>query len=135
REARKASRNRCAEVVHDDLKEAGIVVSLSSVKRTLRRLGLTKPKSKWKRIHPPIPRPHASHPGALVQMDTIHFVDWSTGERFYIYTMIDLYSRWAYAEIHDKLSQAMSLRVALRAQKQASFKFEMFQTDNGPEFK
>jgi transposase InsO family protein len=67
-------------------------------------------------------------------MDTIHFVDWSTGERFYFYTVIDLYSRWAYAEVHDKLSQAMSLEVALRAQSAASFAFTMMQTDNGPEF-
>jgi transposase InsO family protein len=132
--ARVASRNRCALVVHDDLKDAGITVSLSSVGRILKRLGLTNKRSKWKRIHPPIPRPHAAYPGALVQMDTIHFVDWNTGQRFYIYTIVDLYSRWAYAEIHDKLSQAMSLKVALRAQAQAPFRFEMFQTDNGPEF-
>jgi transposase InsO family protein len=133
-QARISSRNRCAIVVHDDLKDAGIAVSLSSVGRTLKRLGLTKKRSKWKRIHPSIPRPHATRPGALVQMDTIHFVDWNTGERFYIYTIIDLCSRWAYAEVHDKLSQAMSLKVALRAQAQAPFRFEMFQTDNGPEF-
>jgi transposase InsO family protein len=132
--ARIASRNRCALVVHDDLKDMGVTVSLSSVQRTLKRLGLTKQRSKWKRIHPSVPRPTASHPGALVQMDTVHFVDWSAGERFYIYTIIDLYSRWAYAEVHDKLSQAMSLKVALRAQQQAPFRFEMFQTDNGPEF-
>lgn len=134
RAARLASRNRCAEVVHDDLLQAGIKVSLSSVKRTLRRLGLTRRRSKWKRWHPPIPRPRAECPGALVEMDTVHFVDWSTGQRFYIYTLIDLYSRWAYAEIHDKLSQAMSLKVALRAQQRAPFSFAMMQTDNGPEF-
>lgn len=67
-------------------------------------------------------------------MDTIHFVDWRTGQRFYIYTTIDLYSRWAYAEVHDKLSQAVTLKVALRAQTKASFSFTMMQTDNGPEF-
>jgi len=133
-QARIKSRNRCALVVHDDLKEAGIMVSLSSVGRTLKRLGLTKKRSKWKRIHPPIPRPKATHPGALVQMDTIHFVDWHTGERFYIYTVIDLYSRWAYAEVHDRLSQALSLKVALRAHAKAPFRLVMFQTDNGPEF-
>lgn len=132
--ARLASRNRCALVVHDDLKDQGIVVSLSSVARILKRLGLTKQHSKWKRLHPPIPRPHAARPGALVQMDTIHFVDWQTGQQFYIYTVIDLYSRWAYAEVHDCLSQAMSLQVALRAQQKAPFRFEMMQTDNGPEF-
>jgi transposase InsO family protein len=67
-------------------------------------------------------------------MDTIHFVDWMTGERFYVYVVIDLYSRWAYVEVHDKLSQAVSLEVALRAQVQAGFQFQMIQTDNGPEF-
>lgn len=67
-------------------------------------------------------------------MDTVHFVDWSTGERFYLYTIIDLHSRWAYAEVHDKLSQAHSLKVALRAQAKAGFCFVMMQTDNGPEF-
>ena len=33
------------------------VVGLSSVKRTLRRQGLTKPESKWKRFRPHIERP------------------------------------------------------------------------------
>lgn len=126
--------NRCAEVLCQDLKEQGIQVSLSSVKRTLARHELLKKKSKWARIRESLPRPEITGPGSLVQMDTIHFVDWSTGERFYLYTLIDLYSRWAYAEVHDKLSQAMSLRVALRAQTKAGFHFGMMQTDNGPEF-
>ena len=126
--------NRCAEVVHADLLEQGIQVSLSSVKRTLARHELLKKKSKWARIRESLPRPEVTGPGSLVQMDTIHFVDWSTGERFYLYTIIDLYSRWAYAEVHDKLSQAHSLKVALRAQVKAGFRFVMMQTDNGPEF-
>lgn len=125
---------RCAEVVHEDLKERGIQVSLSSVKRTLARHELLKKKSKWARVRETLPRPEILAPGSLVQMDTVHFVDWSTDERFYLYTLIDLYSRWAYAEVHDKLSQAMSLKVALRAQAKAGFSFAMLQTDNGPEF-
>ena len=126
--------NRCAEVVYEDLKEQGIQVSLSSVKRTLARHELLRKRSKWARLRELLPRPEILAPGSLVQMDTVHFVDWSTGERFYLYTIIDLYSRWAYAEVHDKLSQAMSLKVALRAQGKASFQFLMMQTDNGPEF-
>lgn len=132
--AARLEHNRCAEVVHDDLLEQGIQVSLSSVKRTLERHELLKKKSKWKRIRVALPRPEAAHPGSLVQMDTVHFVDWSTGGRFYLYTIIDLYSRWAYVELHDKLSQAHSLKVALRAQNKADFTFEIIQTDNGPEF-
>ncbi len=125
---------RCAEVVYEDLKERGVQVSLSSVKRTLDRHELLKKKSKWKRIRQSLPRPDITAPGSLIQMDTVHFVDWSTGKRFYIYTVIDLYSRWAYAEVHDNLSQALSLKVALRAQVKAGFGFQMMQTDNGPEF-
>jgi putative transposase len=126
--------NRCAEVVYEDLLEQGIQVSLSSVKRTLARHELLRKRSKWARTREALSRPEIIAPGSLVQMDTIHFVDWSTGERFYLYTIIDLYSRWAYAEVHDKLSQAMSLKVALRAQVRADFSFAMMQTDNGPEF-
>jgi transposase InsO family protein len=126
--------NRCAEVVHADLQERGIQVSLSSVKRTLDRNELLRKRSKWARTRELLPRPEIVAPGSLVQMDTIHFVDWSTGERFYIYTLVDLYSRWAYAEVHDKLGQAMSLKVALRAQTKSGFRFVMLQTDNGPEF-
>jgi len=68
-------------------------------------------------------------------MDTVHFVDWRTGKRFYLYTVIDLYSRWAYVELHDQLQQGLSLQVALRAQAKAGFRFATLQTDNGPEFK
>ncbi len=126
--------NRCAEVVYEDLKEQGIRVSLSSVKRTLARHELLRKKSKWARVRESLHRPEIVAPGSLVQMDTVHFVDWSNGDRFYVYTIIDLYSRWAYAEVHDKLSQAHSLKVALRAQSKAPFRFAMMQTDNGPEF-
>lgn len=132
--AERLKHNRCAEVVHAELTEQGIQVSLSSVKRTLARHELLKKKSKWARVRKALPRPEVTAPGSLVQMDTVHFVDWSNGERFYLYTVIDLYSRWAYAEVHDKLSQAKSLKVALRAQAKAGFRFVMMQTDNGPEF-
>ena len=57
---------RGAYFIHLELQERGVAVSLSSVKRTLRRQGLTKPISKWKRHRPYIPRPLASKPGDLV---------------------------------------------------------------------
>jgi transposase InsO family protein len=125
---------RCAEVVHDTLREQGITVSLSSVKRTLARQELLRPKSKWKRIRPHTERPKALLPGDLVQIDTVHFIDWETKRRFYLYTLIDLYSRTAYVEVHDKLRQTMSLEVTLRAQAAMGFSFTTVQSDNGPEF-
>lgn len=127
-------RNRCAVIVHQELLREGIVASLSSVKRTLRREGLIRPTSKWKRYRPPVPRPKVDKPGDLVQIDTVHFIDWKTKERFYAYTMIDLYSRWAYVEVHPKLRQDMSFQVVIRAQKVAPFRFKTIQSDNGPEF-
>ena len=125
---------RCAEVVQDSLHEQGILVSLSSVKRTLARQELLRSRSKWKRIRPHSERPKALLPGDLVQIDTVHFVDWQTTKRFYIYTLIDLYSRIAYAEVHDKLRQTISLDVTLRAQIAMGFSFTTVQSDNGPEF-
>ncbi len=125
---------RCAEVVQDSLREQGIVVSLSSVKRTLAREELLRPRSKWKRIRPHTERPLALLPGDLVQIDTVHLIDWHTHQRFYLYTLIDLYSRTAYAEVHDKLRQTISLDTTLRAQHVMGFHFTTVQSDNGPEF-
>jgi transposase len=65
---------RCAEVVHKELANQGVEVSLSSVKRTLDRSGLLKKRSLWKRYHPPVERPYALEPGDLVEIDTIHLM-------------------------------------------------------------
>ncbi len=42
---------RCAEVIHQELVNEGVRVSLSTVKRVLDRMGLTKKRSPWKRYH------------------------------------------------------------------------------------
>lgn len=124
---------RCAPIIHAHLQQEGIVVSLSSVKRTLRRHNLTRKKkpAKW---YTPLPRPVSDKPGALVQMDTIHYVR-PDGTRFYLYVVIDTYSRLGYAEYHTTLSQRISYKVVMRAQKYFGFPFLLVQTDNGPEFK
>jgi len=132
--AERLKHQRCAEVIQDSLREQGITVSLSSVKRTLARQELLRHRSKWKRIRPHTERPKALAPGDLVQIDTVHFIDWQTKERFYIYTLIDIYSRTAYAEVHPILRQTISLAVALRAQRAMNFRFATIQADNGPEF-
>ncbi len=132
-ELRRKLHGRCAPVIHEHLRLEGIDVSLSSVKRTLKRHGLIRRK-KQARYYTPLPRPVEHTPGAFVQMDTIHIVrgDYS---RFYVYTLIDVYSRMAYAEYHPKLLQRTSFEVLLRAQNYFRFPFRMVQTDNGPEFK
>lgn len=125
--------NKCAEVVQRQLENNGINVSLSSVKRTLKRTNLIRHRSPWKKWHYSLPRPIAKKPGDLLQLDTVHFVT-SSGRRFYVYTIIDLYSRWAYAEVVKKISTGNSVLFLKNARKHATFNFTMVQSDNGPEF-
>lgn len=124
---------RCAPVIHAHLLELGVQVSLSSVRRTLKRQGLVKLRSKWARFRPAAPRPPVVRPGDLVQIDTVHFVQ-PDGRRSYLYTLLDVASRWAYAEYHEKISQHVAAQVVLRARKRAGFSFGMVQSDHGPEF-
>ncbi len=124
---------RSAEVVHRALEDEGVSVSLSSVKRTLGRFGLIKKRSPWKRYHPHSERPEAAYPGALVEVDTIHLA--LHGKTvLYVYTLIDVYSRWAYAWATPRINCRVSLLFVKRAQVAAPFLFECVQTDNGPEF-
>ena len=124
---------RCAEVVHKQLELNGTIVSLSSVKRTLKRANLIKKRSPWKKWHYSLPRPLAENKGDLVQLDTVHFQT-SSGKRFYVYTIIDLYSRWAYAKVVKKISAGASVKFLLEAKANAGVDFKMVQTDHGPEF-
>lgn len=125
--------NRCAEVVHRELMNEGIVVSLSTVKRVLDRMHLTKKRSPWKRYHPHVDRPFALKPGDLVQIDTIHTMQ-SEKMRMYTFVLIDVYSRWIYAKSYQKINSATTVRFVREAEKSAPFRFTMLQSDHGPEF-
>lgn len=129
----RSGRRRCAEVIQAGLARKGIVVSSSSVKRTLDRCGLLKKRSPWKRPHDSTPRPEVAHSGALLQSDTVHILA-PDGSRVYVYTLIDLFSRWAYAEVVSKIGAEQSVSFIRHAKKVATFNFEMIQTDHGPEF-
>ncbi len=126
-------RGRCAEVVHQTLVNEGVKVSLSSVKRTLDRQGLTQKRSPWKRFHLSGERPPAASPGDLVETDTIHLMK-GAKERMYVYTLIDVCSRWTYAWATERLSVRKSLLFLRKAQGKASFPFRTLQSDHGPEF-
>lgn len=129
----RSRRQRCAEHVYHALKRQGVAVSLSSVKRTLERALLLKKRSPWKRPHDFTPRPEAAFPGAILELDTIHIIA-PDGSRIYLYTLIDLYSRWAYAEVAEKIGASISARFIYRAQRRATFRFQLVQTDHGSEF-
>jgi transposase InsO family protein len=126
-------RRRCGQVIHQELLRDGIKVSLPSVQRTLDRLGMLKKRSVWKRPHDATPRPVVGHAGALLEVDTVHILA-ADGTRIYVYTLIDLYSRWAYAEVVEKIGAQPSVRFLKRALQAISFPFEMIQTDHGSEF-
>jgi transposase InsO family protein len=124
---------RCAEVVHQEILNQGIKVSLSSVKRILDRHGLLKKRSLWKRYHPHVDRPYPLKFGDLIEIDTIHLMI-SEKKRIYVFTLIDVYSRWVYAKCYPKIGSKICLNFVREAKRQASFKFEMLQSDHGPEF-
>ncbi len=127
------TRGRCSEVIHKTLLNDGIKVSLNSVKRTLDRHGLINKRSPWKKYHPPTERPKADNPGDLVQVDTIHLMS-NQKERIYVFTLIDVFSRWVYARAYERANCKTALHFLRLAQFYARFKFNNIQSDHGSEF-
>ena len=126
---------RGAEVVwHYVTTVLGVLVSLSSVRRILRRHhcfdGARKPRVRQDNPR----RPLVTAPGELVQTDTIHHVDPSTGKRRYYYTVIDLHTRMTHVILATKLRQGLAAQAVLAAQQQWGFPIAMVQADNGPEY-
>jgi len=122
---------RCAKVLHHLLSKDGYLLSLSSIERILRRFQMVN-HSKWKKWHKYTPRPIPLRPGVLVQIDTIF--DGEPKDRLYVYTLIDVYSRWAYALPQKRINTHYSLRFVKQAQRISPFSFQTLQSDHGPEF-
>jgi transposase InsO family protein len=129
----RTSVRRSSEVVHRELINHGINISLSSVKRTLDRNHMLKKRSPWKRYHAPSERPEALNAGDLVQLDTIHIMKNKSG-RMYVFTLIDVYSRWAYARAYDRANTLSALDFLEYAKRSARFDFKHLQSDHGSEF-
>lgn len=123
----------CSEVIRGHLLEQGIQVSLNSVKRKLDKAGLINKRSPWKRLHLSGERPKALKSGDLVEVDTIHLMD-SPTSRIYVYTLIDVFSRWCYAWATDRINTRLSIGFLKLAQGLAPFKFNCIQSDHGSEF-
>lgn len=121
----------CAEIIQYKLKKEGVIVSLSSVKRTIKRNELWRKKRKYRWNEK---RPLPTAPGELVQTDTVHYVNPLNHSKLYIYTVIDLYTRMAYARISPNLTEKGATETILEAQKFMGFSFKMVQSDNGAEF-
>lgn len=157
----------CAELIWYRLNfKEGINISLSSVKRTIKRQQLSNIRryKRAYRINPKRPS-KIEKLGELVEVDTIHLVVDSpslgtanttttanpnnmamarteartrtrtrTRTKYYICTVIDLYSRMSYAKVFPRLSEEASITTILEAQAYMGFKYKMVQADNGPEF-
>lgn len=123
---------RGADFIHFLLRRDGVDVALSSVKHTLKRHGLTK-YSKWKKWHYSTTRPSPEAPGKLVEAGIIHDGR-KDGTELYIYILVDVHSRWTYAEPAARISVAGGVGFTLKAQQKAPFTFTTVQTDHGPEF-
>jgi len=130
---KRVGRRRCGQHIYHELKREGVAVSLSSVQRTLSRCNLLKKRSPWKRPHDSTERPEIVAPGSLLEADTVHIM-LPNGSRLYVYTLIDLCSRWAYAEVTKTISSVKSFLFIEKARLSAPFQFKMIQTDNGGEF-
>lgn len=124
---------RCAEIVHQELLNQDLSVSLSSVKRVLERQGLIRKRSPWKRWHKTLPRPLVARPGDLVQIDTIH-VGPCDANRIYVYTLLDVFSRWADALPVLRINTHLSLRFVREVLTKVRFPFLTLQSDHGQEF-
>jgi transposase InsO family protein len=122
---------RDAFFIHHMLRRDGVAISLSSVKRILKRNQMSR-FSKWKKWHQYPPRPVAEKPGNLVEIDTIH--DGTSGSQLYIYTLLDVCSRWAFAIPNSKINTHRSLSFVEQARRLAPFSFQTLQSDHGSEF-
>jgi transposase InsO family protein len=127
----RAERNQCAEIIHWRLEQEGIRISISSVKRVLRRYGISK-YSKWKKWHQYPIRPLPEKPGFLVEIDAVH--EGTLSDRLSAYALIDVCSRWGYAEPATRVNSRATTRFVRNAVQQAPFAFKTIQTDHGSEF-
>lgn len=127
---------RCAEVVwHHINKVLCISISLSSVRRILKcHHRMVKLKYHRNRQYKSIPRPKILNPGDLVEIDTIHLFNPISKQKRYMYTVIDLYTRMAYARVYEDLKPGHSIDAITEAEQYFGFNFKMVQSDNGLEF-
>lgn len=127
----RAERHQCAEILHHRLISQGVDVSLSSVKRVLKRNGCSR-FSQWKKWHQYPERPMPERPGILVEIDTIH--DGPCGEQLYVYTGLDVCSRFAYAIPSEKINTHQSLKFIEQMKRGVPFSIATSQSDHGSEF-
>lgn len=132
-ELRLELKGRCAQVIQSHLADEGIKVSVRTIQRELERRNLLKKYSPWKKRHISGQRPKAVKPGDLIQMDTIHLMV-SEKKRIYVYTMIDVATRVAFAKASNKATSGRSVEFLNSGLSKTAITASCTQSDHGPEF-
>lgn len=127
----RAERQQCAEIIHYRLGQEGVGVSLSSVKRVLKRHGCSR-FSRWKKWHQYPARPAPEKPGILVQIDTVF--DGQPDNRLCLYTGLDVCSRWGFALAVSRTNTHESWQFIVEVKPALPFTIRTLQSDHGPEF-
>lgn len=94
---------------------------------------LFRKRSPWKRWHFTLPRPEVQKAGDLIQIDTVHIGPCDLA-RLYVYALVDVFSRWAWAKVSLRINTHKSLRFVREAVSSSPFSFTMLQSDHGQEF-
>lgn len=94
-----------------------------NIRYRTRKRRAPKPRVNWANVY---------SPGDLVQMDTKYVL--LHGRRLYQYTLVDVVTRWRYAEIHPVSDMATTIAFLARARQASHVPFRVVQTDNGHEF-
>jgi putative transposase len=131
--AERKKTRRCGAVIQKALEKKGVAVGRNTIYRVLDDHYLTKKYSKWKKRHTSTERPFVGIPGDLIEVDTVHCMI-SPKKRLYVYTLIDICSRWAHAMPSLRITAGRSVSFLDNARALAPFPFSTVQSDHGSEF-
>lgn len=124
------------ERIHDELKDRGIVIPVSTIGKILDRRNLLLKQRTYKTEKKHTRMYNLLWPGQRVQMD-IKYVPSEVspiGRKYYQYTVTDECTRMRYLAWHDSIWTANVVEVLREAQALFGFKIDCVQTDNGIEF-
>jgi transposase InsO family protein len=124
------------ERIHDELKDRGIVIPVSTIGKILDRKHLLLKQRTYKTQKKHTRSYNLLYPGQRVQMD-IKYVPSEMcpfGRRYYQYTVKDECSRMRYLAWHDSIWTLRAVQTLKEAQEFFGFNIDCVQTDNGIEF-
>lgn len=124
------------ERIHDELKDRGLVIPISTIGKILDRKNLLVRQRTFKTQKKHTRMYNLIYPGQRVQMD-IKYVPSEVspiGRRYYQYTVTDECTRMRYLAWHDSIWTTRVVETLTEAQAFFGFKIDCVQTDNGIEF-